>query len=256
MNPQDTLIRGTRRSPGDAGTRTESAVHMGIPNISTRLMTVAACAALLLAASTGCSGARQIEHAVAGLGHRPATPAAVAPAVPPAGSPANGQLRQVHSPGTVAVDEHLTPGECHAVVLNAAEGLYLPDPHCTPGAIDPAVTQANIGTTICSRGYTDTVRPPMEATAPLKRQSLAQYGQTGSLVAEYDHLVALELGGSNAVSNLWSEPNRAGATDFLNPKDAVERDLNKAVCSHRVTLAAAQQAIATNWTTALSTLGL
>ncbi|MEO3931448.1 hypothetical protein WMO79_01355 [Micrococcaceae bacterium Sec7.4] len=220
-------------------------------NASTRLLTVTACAALL-AAATGCSGVSQIGHGAAGLGNHPA-PAASAPAI---GAATDGQLRQVHSPGTVAVDEQLSAGECHVVVLNAAEGRYLPDPHCTPGAIDPAVTQANIGTTICSRGYTDTVRPPQEATAPLKRQSLAQYGQSGSPTTEYDHLVSLELGGTNAVSNLYPEPNRAGATDFLNPKDAVERDLNKAVCSHRIPLAAAQQAIATNWTTALTALGL
>jgi len=39
----------------------------------------------------------------------------------------------------------------------------LPNPSCTPGAIDPAVTQANIGSTICRAGYIDSVRRPPES---------------------------------------------------------------------------------------------
>ena len=39
----------------------------------------------------------------------------------------------------------------------------LPDRRCTPGAIDPAVTQADIQSTICVTGYADTVRPPVAA---------------------------------------------------------------------------------------------
>src|SRR5947209_3170748 len=43
------------------------------------------------------------------------------------------------------------PGSCHA----RGSGVYsLPDPHCTPGAISPAVTEANIQSTICRSGYT------------------------------------------------------------------------------------------------------
>lgn len=35
----------------------------------------------------------------------------------------------------------------------------LPDPACTPGAVDPRVTQNNISATICKRGYSTSVRP-------------------------------------------------------------------------------------------------
>jgi hypothetical protein len=60
---------------------------------------------------------------------------------------------------------------------------------------------------------------------------------------EEDHLIPLELGGSPASpSNLWPEK---GATP--NPKDAVENAAHRAVCSGRMTLAAAQRAIAGNW---------
>lgn len=165
-------------------------------------------------------------------------------------------VKVVHSPDRVAVDENLAPGQCKARTVDAAAGLYLPDPACTPGAIDPSVTQDNLASTICKSGYTTTVRAPASDTDKTKALSLTQYGQTRASSTEYDHLISLQLGGTNAVSNLWPEPNRAGAPGTTNPKDAVETKLNKAVCSHRVTLAAAQKAIARNWITAEKDLGV
>jgi hypothetical protein len=134
------------------------------------------------------------------------------------------------------------PGSCHA----RGSGLYsLPDPHCTPGAISPAVTQANIQSTICSDGYTETVRPPESITEPEKEASVAAYGDSGPLHDyEYDHLVPLELGGApNDPRNMWPEP---GASP--NRKDAVEDQLRQEVCDGRMTLAHAQRAIAADWT--------
>ncbi len=141
-------------------------------------------------------------------------------------------------------------------VVDPTTGDYLPDPSCTPGTIDPAVTQANIGSTICQSGYTKTVRAPSSDTAKWKVISLSDYGLAYSHTTEYDHLVSLELGGTNSVSNLWPEPNKTSARGFNNPKDLVENALKTAVCSNRVTLVQAQDAIATNWATALQTLGL
>ncbi|MEW1804783.1 hypothetical protein [Pseudarthrobacter sp. NPDC080039] len=179
---------------------------------------------------------------------------AAIPAGPlPGAAPA---VKTVHSPGTVAIDLNLTAGQCKARTIDAAAGLYLPDPACTPGAVDPAVTQDNLGSTICKPGYTMTVRAPASDTDKAKALSLAQYGQTRASTTEYDHLISLQLGGTNAVSNLWPEPNRAGANGTTNPKDAIETRLNKAVCAHKVTLAAAQKAIATNWVTAEKDLGM
>jgi hypothetical protein len=120
----------------------------------------------------------------------------------------------------------------------------LPDPACTPGATNPAVTQANIDQTICASGWTATIRPPESYTEPLKYRQMAAYGDTGSAGAyEEDHFIPLELGGSPTSSqNLWPEP---GASP--NPKDAVEDAANHAVCDGQMTLAAAQQAMAANW---------
>lgn len=132
-------------------------------------------------------------------------------------------------------------GSCHA----RGSGLYsLPDAACTPGATNPAVTQADIGRTICTSGWTATVRPPESYTEPLKYRQMAAYGDTGSAGNyEEDHLIPLELGGSpSSPQNLWPEP---GASP--NPKDSVEDAANHAVCDGQMTLAAAQQAIGADW---------
>jgi hypothetical protein len=135
-------------------------------------------------------------------------------------------------------------GSCHA---RGSGELSLPDPRCTPGAIDPAVTRSDIGRTICRPGYTAAVRPSTSITDPEKRASLRSYGDRKPVSAyEYDHLVSLELGGAvNDARNLWPEP---GASP--NRKDSLESRLHARVCEHRMTLAAAQLAIARNWVTA------
>lgn len=209
-------------------------------SVSSRLLAVSALAVVLAGSLSGCgtdpglSSGFQPSHTVGG---------GVAVLV-------------VHSPSMLAVDVQLSPGACHAKVLNAAAGLVLPDPGCTPGAVDPAVTQANIGSTICKKGWTATVRAPEDQTQAFKKVSLAAYGQSYSRLTELDHFIPLELGGSNTVSNLWPELNDATATSVNNPKDGVEDSLNRAVCRHQVTLHAAQSAMATNWTTAKQVLGL
>ncbi|WP_434096382.1 hypothetical protein [Streptomyces mobaraensis] len=150
------------------------------------------------------------------------------------------------------------PGSCHYRYTSAKEPL--PDPACTPGAVSPAVTPATLAQTICrASGYTKGIRPPVSVTGPEKRANAASYGYTGDLHdAEYDHLVSLELGGDpNDPRNLWVEPPSPGHRPGggpNNPKDAVESRLHTAICSGRVPLRDAQKAIATNWTTALTTL--
>jgi hypothetical protein len=70
----------------------------------------------------------------------------------------------------------------------------------------------------------------------------------------------LQLGGDpNGPRNLWVEPPSPGHKPGAgpnNPKDAVETHLHTAICHGTVTLTAAQHAIATDWTTAESVLGI
>jgi hypothetical protein len=123
----------------------------------------------------------------------------------------------------------------------------LPDPRCTPGAVDRAVTQRDIAGTICRHGFTEAIRPPESVTEPEKRASLRAYGDRRPLHDyEYDHLIPLELGGApNDPRNLWPEP---GASP--NPKDELEDTLRDRVCQRSLSLTAARRAIAGNWVAA------
>jgi hypothetical protein len=150
--------------------------------------------------------------------------------------------RLVFSSASAMVIQHQpAPGTCHA----RGAGLHSqPDPACTPGALNPAVTQANIDRTICVRGWSEGVRPSESVTEPEKTASMLAYGDSGSPSEyEYDHLVSLELGGAvNDPRNLWPEP---GASP--NPKDAVEDALHRMVCDGQIRLSQAQRIIATEW---------
>jgi hypothetical protein len=179
---------------------------------------------------------------------------AVAPPPPPPAPGTSSGLRVGPGPqASYSVQPQPAAGSCHY----RYSGVYpLPDPSCTPGSISPAVTQANINSTICVSGYTATVRPPSNITSAEKIGSAAAYGYTGSFsTGEYDHLVPLELGGDpNDPANLWVEPNdRAGATSVYNTKDTLENRLRVMVCAGQLALATAQQAIASNWAVANQT---
>jgi hypothetical protein len=108
----------------------------------------------------------------------------------------------------------------------------------TPGVLNPAVTQATIRSTICRRGWTRTIRPPVDYTNALKRRQLRLFGMRGPPSAyQEDHLISLELGGSpHDPRNLWPEPYpRARAVD------QIENELNRRVCTGSLTLAEAQR---------------
>ena len=106
----------------------------------------------------------------------------------------------------------------------------LPDPACTPGAVDPRVNQGDLSASVCRRGYTATVRPPVDVTEKIKRDQMAAYGLQGQRLADFelDHLISLELGGAPAdVANLWPEPWNGETNAHM--KDAVENYLNREV---------------------------
>src|SRR5258708_214889 len=92
-----------------------------------------------------------------------------------------------------------TPVAALALACQYRLGGALPDPSplCTPGAINAAVTQATIGRTICVRGWTATIRPPVSYTSALKRKQMTAYAASGTTGQyEEDHLISLELGGA------------------------------------------------------------
>jgi hypothetical protein len=194
---------------------------------------------------------RQIARAAA---LAPALVALVAIAGPAAAL--SGSAALPYSSASANAVQHQPPTHsCHAV----GSGLYArPDPRCTPGALNPAVAQARIGSTICRSGWTATVRPPESVTEPEKFASITAYGDGGPVSSyEYDHDVPLELGGAvNDPRNLWPEPDYSSRSGFyLNPKDHLERALNRLVCGREMALSEAQRLIAGNWVSAYHQYG-
>jgi hypothetical protein len=120
--------------------------------------------------------------------------------------------------------------------------------HCTPGVLNPSVTQATIGKTICVAGYTGKIRPPTSYTNALKAEQMAEYGLSGPASDyEEDHFIPLELGGHPTdPKNLWPQPRViiAGAS----AKDGLENRLKRSVCVGTMTLADAQVCISVDWT--------
>jgi hypothetical protein len=114
----------------------------------------------------------------------------------------------------------------------------LASPTLTPGSLNPDVTQVTISSTVCVRGWTSTVRPPVDYTNNLKLEQMPEYGETGPPSGyQEDHLISLELGGNPTdPRNLWPEPYPRAAD-----VDKIENELNAKVCSGELSLAEAQQ---------------
>jgi hypothetical protein len=209
-------------------------------------------ACLLLA---GCSPDSPVGLAGHGSGSPAAGPSGTSAGVSSGWSIPVGAGPQAH----YTVQQQPAAGTC---TYRYEKGEPLEDPKCTPGAISPAVTQANLKSTVCRKGgYTSGIRPSTYVTGKEKKLNAASYGFTGRMGdAEYDHLISLQLGGDpNDYRNLWVEPADPGhkkGAGVNNKKDPVETKLHTAVCAGKVTLAAAQRAIVTDWTTALSILNL
>jgi hypothetical protein len=71
--------------------------------------------------------------------------------------------------GVPLAEASSAPTSCH--VRGRGRGVFvLPDPRCTPGQVNPNVTQAAIGQTICEANGSRTLRPPESVTEPEKRR--------------------------------------------------------------------------------------
>ncbi len=121
----------------------------------------------------------------------------------------------------------------------------LSDRRCSPGAYSSKLTKA----VICSPSFrTGPIRNVPDSE---KHQVEVEYGLApkpyGSTL-EIDHIVSLELGGSNDPANLY--PERASFADNgpgYHVKDVLENAAHKAVCAGTISLRAAQREIARNW---------
>jgi len=135
-----------------------------------------------------------------------------------------------------------------------SHGFPLPDPACTPGAINPTVT---ISVLKSGSFKTPCVRDQQSSPAQ-KGKTYAAYGikkpsgNTGQhQTCELDHLVSLELGGGDDIDNIWPQCGPKGKplnSRFFKIKDGVENFLAAQVRSGAMSLDTAQKDIAEDWT--------
>ena len=128
-------------------------------------------------------------------------------------------------------------------------------------ALNSAVTSENIAETICVRGYTKTIRPPVTYTNRIKRKLMKDLGipWSDASLFELDHLVPLTIGGNpRSLDNLrlqaWEPPpitlsdnSTWIGDDSAKVKDKLEVRLNRLVCDGEMELLEAQKCIYFNW---------
>lgn len=120
----------------------------------------------------------------------------------------------------------------------------VPDSGCTPGTRYRRVGKQ----AVCTPGYAGSVRnvPQSRKDAVYRAYGISHHfnGHDG----EVDHLVSLELGGTNATANLF--PEAATPRPGSHEKDRLENRLHAEVCDGRITLRRAQNLIAESWVSA------
>ena len=117
-----------------------------------------------------------------------------------------------------------------------------PDRRCSPGASYSNLTQA----VLCSSGFhTSMIRSVSESEKfSVETEYGMKPGHYGSSL-EIDHIIPLELGGSNDIANLY--PEMLGANPGYKVKDQLENRAHDLVCAGKMTLRDAQVGIATSW---------
>jgi hypothetical protein len=151
----------------------------------------------------------------------------------------------------------LPPAEkCVPREVTASDGntYLLPDPACTPGAINPTVTaevlrDPKFRTTCVRDGAT---------SAANKRKTYVWYDikppkkNTGkNQTCELDHLCSLELGCADTLENIWPQCGPKGVklnSRYFKIKDKVENYLAREVKAGRMDLSEAQHGVAEDWT--------
>jgi len=145
-------------------------------------------------------------------------------------------------------DSDKTPGVALRKVPDAKAAACLTDKVGDTVEVGDTITLEMI----CADGYTKCIRNVATAT---KQHVYDRYGLTGGNHTAYcdsdqgcevDHLIALEIGGSNDEKNLWPEPYQ-GETLNAHVKDRLERWLHNEVCGGKMSLQDAQKEIATDW---------
>jgi hypothetical protein len=125
---------------------------------------------------------------------------------------------------------------------NCAPGAN-PDRQCPPGAYYSKLTKSRI----CAADFrTDPIRNlPQSEKNDVKVEYGLQPVSFGTAL-EIDHIVSLELGGSNDIANLFPEKANVDPAGY-HVKDKLENKLHDLVCDGKRQLRATQRKIASDW---------
>jgi hypothetical protein len=160
----------------------------------------------------------------------------------------------VDSEGAAPLQAVALPPEKVCTQRVVPRGFILPDPACTPGAINPTVT-INV---LQDPNYRTSCTRDGATSAAQKNKTYGWYGlphpahNTGaSQFCELDHLISLELGGADTLENIWPQcgPDKVTLRErYFKQKDAVENYLAAQVKAGTISLHDAQWGIANDWT--------
>ncbi len=98
---------------------------------------------------------------------------------------------------------------------------------------------------MCRPGYSARVRNVRDGTREAVYAAYGVAARFDGQNGELDHLVSLELGGTNARANLF--PEAAAPFPGAGEKDRLENELHDRVCAGTLRLRVAQQRIARDW---------
>ena len=138
--------------------------------------------------------------------------------------------------------------------IHTNNGFPVPDPNCTPGAINPTLTievlRDRSFTTRCIR---DAATQEVEKATTYEWYNLPHPSNNSgeAQICELDHLISLELGGADTLDNIWPQCGPSGVSlpqRFFKEKDTVENFLAMQVREGRMDLSETQKGIATDWT--------
>jgi hypothetical protein len=117
-----------------------------------------------------------------------------------------------------------------------------PDRKCSPAAYYSRLTKH----VICSSSFhTGAIRNVPQAEKYRVEREYGMEARSYGYTIEIDHIVPLELGGSNAIANLF--PERGSGAANYHAKDALENRAKAEVCSGRLSLRTARRGFAKNW---------
>jgi len=142
-------------------------------------------------------------------------------------------------------------GQCKP---KTSRGHLIPDPDCSPGAVNPTLTLKVLKT----KGFTTKCVRNMATSPTEKAKTYVWYNldkpvdnKGVNMQCELDHIVSLQLGGADTLDNLWPQCGPKGVklpTRHFKLKDDVENYLARQIKAGKIPLKEAQKGIAEDWT--------